>query len=219
MHFEIHVEDQSGKRMLDILLPRIVDEKDTFVVHPYKGIGRIPKNMKDPKDAEHRILLENLPKILRGHGRTFRGYGEDYRAVVIVVCDLDDKCLMTFRDELHGLLALCDPEPPARFCIAIEEGEAWLLGDHAAIKAAYPGVKDAMLAAYEYDSICGTWEKLADAIHPGDAETLSSLGWQGIGAEKFRWAEAITPHMNVDENRSPSFAYFRETLRKLSAAN
>ena len=37
-----------------------------------------------------------------------------------------------------------------------------------------------------------------------------------IGMEKFQWAENITPHMDVDNNKSPSFVYFRDTLRKLA---
>lgn len=45
MHFEILVEDQSGKKTLDILLPKILGGKHTFKVHPYKGIGQIPKNL------------------------------------------------------------------------------------------------------------------------------------------------------------------------------
>ena len=36
MHFEILVEDQSGKEALDILLPKIIDAQDTFKVRGYK---------------------------------------------------------------------------------------------------------------------------------------------------------------------------------------
>ncbi|MDR3176930.1 MAG: hypothetical protein LBU06_10435, partial [Desulfovibrio sp.] len=41
--------------------------------------------------ADRRILLDQLPRLLNGFGRTFAGYGDSYKAVVIVVCDLDDK--------------------------------------------------------------------------------------------------------------------------------
>ena len=70
MHFEILVEDISGKNALDILIPKVVGQGDTFRVHPYKGIGHIPKNMKDARDPSKRILLTNLPKLLKGYGRT-----------------------------------------------------------------------------------------------------------------------------------------------------
>ena len=55
MHIEILVEDLSGKKALDILVPRIVGGQDTFRVHSYKGVGRIPKNMKDAADPSKRI--------------------------------------------------------------------------------------------------------------------------------------------------------------------
>lgn len=215
MHFEIHVEDESGKKALEILIPKIIRVPHTFKVHPYKGIGRIPKNMRDPKDASKRILLDSLAKILKGHGRTQDGR-LNFPEVVIIVCDLDDKDLITFRGELNGILNDCNPKPEARFCIAIEEGEAWFLGDLTAIKQAYPKAKDAVLNSYENDSICGTWEKLADAIYPGGVSALSAKGWQVIGEEKSKWAEQISPHMAIEDNKSPSFCYFRGKMLELA---
>jgi hypothetical protein len=93
MHVELLVEDLSGKKTLEILVPEILGDQDTFRVHAYKGIGRIPKNMRDATDPSKRILLTNLPKLLKGYGRTFEGYPKDYRASVVLVCDLDDKNL------------------------------------------------------------------------------------------------------------------------------
>ncbi|MCU7921721.1 MAG: DUF4276 family protein [Candidatus Thiodiazotropha sp. (ex Dulcina madagascariensis)] len=219
MHFEILVEDQSGKKSLDILVRKITGENHTFKVHPYKGIGRIPKNLKANSDANRRILLDQLPRLLHGYGNAFASYPENCPAAVILVCDLDDKCLKTFREELHAILNSCNPKPLARFCLAIEEGEAWLLGDIPAIKAAYPKVKDAVLNRYMSDSICGTWEHLADAIYNGGAAALSSKGWHAIGTEKSAWAERICPHMDVFNNASPSFVYFRDKLIELAEAH
>jgi len=216
MHFEILVEDQSGKKALDILVPKIIGTDQTFTVHPYKGIGRIPKNLSANKEIHKRILLDQLPRLLRGYGKTFASYPEKYYAAVILVCDLDDKSLKAFREELYSILELCNPRPDTRFCIAIEEGEAWFLGDISAIKCAYPKAKDAVLKEYKNDSICGTWEKLADAVFPGGSIALSAKGWQAIGAEKSAWAERICTHMNVDNNASPSFSYFRNKMRELA---
>ena len=216
MHFEILVEDKSGKKMLDILVPKIIGEGHTFSVHPYKGIGRIPKNLTTNQDANKRILLDQLPRLLRGYGKTFASYPPDYPAAVIIVCDLDDKCLKAFRQELFNMLETCTPKPTTRFCIAVEEGEAWFLGDIPAIKSAYPKARDSVLNAYLNDAVCGTWELLADAVHTGGASALSSKGWQAVGSEKSRWAEKITPHMNIADNSSPSFAYFRKKLQELT---
>jgi hypothetical protein len=215
MHLEILVEDLSGKKALDILVPRIIGDQDTFRVHPYKGVGPIPKDMKDAADPSKRILLTNLPKLLKGYGRTFQGYSPDYRAAVILVCDLDNKKLNSFLAELAAILNACHPKPETYFCIAIEEGEAWFLGDIRAIKSAYPSADDDVLDSYVNDSICGTWEKLADAVYPGGSKALSKKGWQTAGAEKARWAEEISPRMNAENNASASFCFFRDKIRSL----
>lgn len=213
MHFEILVEDQSGKVALDILVRKIIGGGHTCDVKSDKGVGRIPVKMNASVDASKRILLANLPRLLAGYGKSWQGYP----AVVIVVCDLDDKCLKSFRNELIGLLNTCNPPPETRFCIAIEEGEAWFLGDILAIKHAYPKAKDTVLNAYVSDSIGGTWERLADAVYKGGSQHLSRLGWQMVGAEKSAWAENIAPHMDLENNTSPSFNYFVRKLRKLAA--
>lgn len=217
MHFEILVEDHSGKKALDILIPKLIGLEHSFKVHPYKGIGRIPKNLAGNADASKRILLTQLPKLLRGYGNTFTRYPEGYSAAVILICDLDAKCLKAFREELYAILNACDPKPKTRFCVAIEEGEAWFLGDIPALKKAYPKAKDAVLSTYVNDSICGTWEKLADAIYPGGSAALSKKGWQAIGAEKSVWAEKITPHMDVNNNASLSFGYLRTKIMELTS--
>ena len=43
---------------------------------------------------------------------------------------------------------------------AIEESEAWLLGDREALIAAYPDINLEILDTYVQDSQCGTWELL-----------------------------------------------------------
>ncbi len=215
MHFVILIEDQSGKKTLDILIPKIIGEGNTFNVYSYKGIGRIPKGLIGKLDPAKRILLDRLPKIIQGYGKTVSQYPQSYNVAVIVVLDLDSKCLSKFRTELLEILNKCWPKPETRFCIAIEENEAWLLGDISAIKSAYPTARDFILTSYVNDSICGTWEKLADAIYPGGSAKLKTLGWQTIGKIKSEWAEKICKNMDVDNNNSPSFCYFRETLRNL----
>ncbi len=215
MHFEILVEDRSGQKALDILIPKIIGAQDTFRVIGYRGVGRIPQNLTPKTNADQRILLDQLPKLFRGYGQTFADYPANYPAVLFVVCDLDDNCLKAFRQELFAVLHACNPRPATRFCIAIEEGEAWLLGDIPAIKAAYPQAKDVVLNGYVNDSICGTWKVLADAVFPGGSKALERKGGQAVGREKSVWATNIPPLMDVENNASPSFRYFREKLREL----
>lgn len=218
MHFEVLVEDQSGKKALDILIPKIIDDRHTFKVHAYRGIGRIPKNLTHGRHINSHLLLNKLPMLLTAYGRTFFNYPDSYPASVLVVCDLDDKCLKAFRRELFDVLDSCNPKPETRFCIAIEEGEAWLLGDLAAIKAAYPKARNNVLDGYINDSICGTWELLADAIFPGGSNGLKNKGWQQIGRQKSIWSENISPCMDIENNLSPSFCYFRAKVRELATA-
>ncbi len=216
MHYEILIEDQSGKKALDIIIPKILGDEHTFTIHSYKGIGRIPKNLGFRSDASKRILLERLPKLLQGYGNAFKKYPDSYKTAVVIVCDLDDRCLKMFRKELFDVRDVCHQKPETYFCIAIEEGEAWFLGDIPAIKAAYPRAKDSILNSYVNDSICGTWEYLADAVVPGGAQALSNEGWQAIGAQKSEWSEKITPHMDIRKNSSPSFNYFKNKILEIS---
>ena len=215
MHFEFLIEDMSGKKFLDILLPKIIHPPHTFKVISYRGIGKIPTNLNAKGNPQARILLTQLPSLIRGYGKTYAGYGDSYDACVFVLCDLDNKNLSDFRDQLDAVLDNCTIKPTTYFCIAVEEGEAWLLGDLNAIRKAYPSAKDSILDAYTNDSICGTWEVLADAVYPGGATALKLKGWQAAGKEKSEWAEKITPHMSVCPNSSPSFKYFMSKLMPL----
>ena len=215
MHFEILVEDKSGSIAVDGVLEKILGpngENHRWNIHPYKGLGRLPKNLRGETDPAKRLLLSCLPSQLRGYGKSL-----DDSAAVIVVVDLDNRDCMAFKQELLDVLNACDPRPNALFRIAIEEIEAWLLGDRAAVKAAYPDARDSALEDYRQDDICGTWEVLADAVHKGGAAALKKEGWPASGMAKCAWARKIAPHMDPDRNRSPSFRAFRDGVRRLAA--
>ncbi len=217
MHFEVLVEDQSGSITLESILEKILGANGavhTWRMHPYKGIGRLPKDLRGVSNPANRLLLDNLPRVLRGYGRSLN----DSDAVVVVV-DLDDKDCTVFKQELISVLNACNPRPETLFRIAIEETEAWLLGDHAAVKSAYPNAKDAVLNHYVQDSICGTWEILADAVHSGGSKRLKRLGYPEAGRAKCEWAAKIAPELNVAQNHSKSFRVFRDGVLKLAAAN
>lgn len=217
MHFEILVEDKSGEKALSILVPKIISENDTFTIHAYKGIGRIPKNLKAITDPNKRILLDQIPRLLKGLDKTYSKNLDNFPVTVIIVCDLDDKCLKDFKKELLDTSKDCSKNLKIIFCFAIEEGEAWFLGDIQAIIKSYPKAKKAIFDTYINDSICGTWEKLADAIYSGGLQKLAKLGYQTIGMEKFKWAEKISPNMDINKNNSPSFCYFRDKLYQFSS--
>ena len=59
MHFEVLVEDASGAIMLEVLLEKILGgQQHTYKIHSYKGIGRLPKDLKVSVGPAKRILLE-----------------------------------------------------------------------------------------------------------------------------------------------------------------
>ena len=215
MHFEVLVEDQSGSIALDHILEKILGAnyaEHSWNIHAYRGIGRIPRNLHSVTDPKARILLDQLPRILQGYGKS----QQDFSAAVVVVVDLDDKDCVKFKQDLLDVLNACNPRPKTLFRIAIEEGEAWLLGDRAAVKSAYPDAKDAILNNYVQDSICGTWEVLADAVHPGGSTHLKTLGYPPAGIAKCEWAGEIAPKMDVETNASKSFQVFRDGVRNLA---
>ena len=212
MHIEFLVEDASGAKLVGALLPKMLGEQgsvNSWRVHSYKGIGRIPAKLHAGGDPAKRILLDQLPKLLRGYGKT---PGID---AVVVVVDSDRRECVDFLAELKMLLIACDPAPRTMFRLAIEEIEAWYFGDRQALKAAYPRAKVDVLDRYTQDSVCGTWECLADAVYPGGSVAVKKTGWPLPGQIKCEWAERIGPLLEPDRNMSPSFLKLREGLRRL----
>ena len=217
MHFEVLVEDQSGSIALESIMEKILGPYGAFHswrIHGYKGIGRLPANLPAVSNPANQLLLHKLPSLLRGYGKSLTDSSS-----VIVVVDLDDKDCIVFKQELLVVLNTCNPRPKTLFRIAIEEGEAWLLGDCVAVKSAYPNAKDAILNGYIQDSICGTWEVLADAVHSGGSKLLKRLGYPAAGMEKCEWARNIAPYLDVNSNRSKSFQVFRDGVKKLAATS
>jgi hypothetical protein len=213
MHFEILTEDQSGAHAIEILSRRILGDEHTTRVKSYKGIGHLPKNMKAATDPSKRVLLDQLPGLIRGYRQTFAAAPGSM--ALVIICDLDQRCLSEFRRDLLRVRDHCGVAPAdVLFCIAVEEIEAWLLGDPQAVQIAYPKAKLRVLQSYEPDSVIGTWEKLAEAIYPGGRAALSSKGQPEIGRMKSEWAKKIAPYIDIDSNRSPSFQYFCKKLRE-----
>ena len=217
MHFEILIEDASGKKLLDAILPKIFTKDysgHTWRTISYKGVGRIPPNLHHLPNLANRFLLDQLPRLLRGYGKTYPNGAHGTSIVVVLDCDRSDcKSLLS---KMLNLLNSCNPKPQTMFRIAIEECEAWILGDINALKAIYPKAKTSALDNYIQDTICGTWEKLADAIYPGGSAVLSKKPYYEIGKAKCEWAERIGAAINVETNKSTSFCKFRDGIRKMA---
>lgn len=218
MHFEILIEDSSGKRLLEHLMPKLVGplgDPHTWRLHAYRGVGRIPKGLATTVHPSKRILLDQLPRLLRGYVKT-RGID-----AVIVIVDTDDHNCHAFLTELRELAKQCDAEHLTMFRLAIEETEAWYIGDRHALTQAYPNARTRALDTYVQDSIVGmgTWELLADITYDGGIQAIRRRGWPAAGDLKHEWADRIGPHLDPEVNQSVSFGKLRDGVRRLAATS
>ncbi len=222
MHFEILVEGQGELTTLSTIMLKIIgdySEPHTWKIHKHRGIGSIPDDPRQMPDRRNNSLLHNLPSRLRAYGKSLTE-----NDIVVVLVDLDDRAdCRAFKNDLLELLQYTDPAPRVLFRIAIEELEAWFLGDRSAIREAYPTADFNRLRDYIQDSQCGTWEKLADVVYQGGYNSLSKLGSgkrsRLILEEKKKWAVNISRHLDVENNNSESFCAFRDGLRSFISEN
>jgi len=215
MHLEILVEDQSGRQLVEHLIPKILGpyrSPHSWRLHHFHGVGRIPKDLEAEPDLKRRLLLDSLPKFFRGYAQMAEP------PQVVVVVDVDDNNCTTFLADLQALAHTSAPDLRVLFRLAIEETEAWILGDLDALLEVYPKAKRGALDSYAQDAVCGTWEVLANALHPGGVAAIKKAGWPLPGQLKSTWAESIGPKMDPERNRSPSFRKFRDGLRRVAGA-
>ena len=218
MHFEFLVEGQCELTALSILMSKILgpyQDPHTWKIHKHRGIGKFPTDPAQKPSPHDGSLLHNLSSKLRAYGNTHR---KDLAVVVLVDLDNRPDCRV-FKQELIHQLEFCIHKPKTLFRIAIEELEAWYLGDQNAIALAYPKANLDILNHYSQDSICGTWELFAKVIHDKDAQELLTTNKRSsrLLESKVRWAKTITPWMDVEHNLSPSFIAFRNGVRQLAA--
>lgn len=205
-HFQFLVEDQSGAVLIDILMKKIsgIYPNITYSIKSFKGIGGFtPQNtVKEIKTGK---ILNDLSTYLRGFNRSLK----DMNAAIFVVLDNDTRNTVEFKKELKNVAQQNLITKDHVFCIAVEEIEAWLLGDESAIISAYPNAKVSVIHNYLQDSICDTWETLADAVYPGGRNKLlkNCTSYREIGKIKSEWAKNIGGYLNIKDNKSPSFNY------------
>lgn len=214
-HFDIFTEDISGKHLVDILMDKILPkEGHSFKVHPYRGCGRLPSNLSSALEIRSSTLLNNVPRLIRGFVNTYKNI-PNYKAVFVILTDCDNRQCADFRLQILSTINSTAHVPVENMivCIAIEEMEAWLLGDFEAIMKAYPNASHREYSTYIQDSICGTWEKLAKVIDEKFYnEKLKDAPFYIVGEKKCEWTNKIAPYMNINTNSSPSFNYF---IRKI----
>lgn len=199
---EIFVEEQSMAQALHVLVPKIrPDLEARFQVHAFQGVDD---------------MLEKLPDRLRGYAGWIP---EDWRIVVVRDEDRNDCAKLKGQIEKMardaGLVPKSGKRRGSRFQlltrIAVEELEAWLLGDVPALVATYdrfPSTLNNQKSYRDVDAIKGgTWEALERA--------LQKAGHFLGGLPKIQVAREVAANMNPDRNSSKSFQVFRDGLRSL----
>ena len=213
MHFQFLIEDKSGRTLIELLMEKVKAEHPdvTCDYKAFGGIGGFTKK-NTVKETKNGKLLNDLTTYLAGYNRSLVGID----AAVFVMLDNDDRDPAAFREELESVARSRMITIDHVFCVAIEEMEAWLLGDEEALLRAYPNAKIAALRAYEQDSICGTWEVLAGVVYPGGYKKMRKdhPAYTGRGKIKSEWAQNIGIFMDIHNNQSPSFNYFIGEIEK-----
>ncbi len=197
-HIEVLVEEASTEAALLELLPKMLGDV-TFRIHPHGGKSD---------------LLRKVPSRLRAYSRWLPS---DWRILVLVDQDQQD-CGQLKRTLLHfvkaaGLRAASAKRPGGVVLarIAIEELEAWFVGDVPALVQAFPGVSPHLAAREKFrdpDAVTGgTWEVLA--------RVLNAAGHYSEGYPKIEAARRVAEKMDPARNRSKSFQMFRDGLKAI----
>jgi len=187
MKVHVFVEGKSDKVFLDAWINRAFQDHD-FEVHPHQGKGSLPDDITARPDPLRRGLLDMLPAKLRAYA------SDPQDNAVLVLVDADGDNCENIIAKLTYVLESLDPRPNVIFKLAVEETEAFYLGDLRALRAAFPDADMTRARAYVPDSICGTAELFGEIV--GDP-----------GLHKVTWAEKMGPKMGttISSNRSPSF--------------
>lgn len=200
-HIEFLVEEPSAEVALQNIVPKILGQNVSFAIHPHQGKSD---------------LLKKLPGLFRGYKAWLP---ENWRIVVLVDADAEDcrKLKAKLEEAAHnaGLITKSAAALGSMFQIlnrlAIEELEAWFLGDVEALNATYPRVSLNLTQKAKYrdpDAIPGgTWEALE--------RELQRVGYYPGGLAKVSAAREITAHMKPERNRSKSFQVFQQGLLEL----
>jgi hypothetical protein len=193
--------DESAVREILRRRFRMVEDRD-FRIHPHKGKGELPANPMARPDPRRRGILDQLPAKLRAYGHFPEGYS------VVVLLDADSERCEELKSRLVTLYRDITPRPlRVLFRIAVEELESWFIAEPIAIRKAFPKANLNRLPSGPPDRVIGAWECLA--------KTLGRRPQECVGADKWEWAEKITPHLDLDDPKSPSLNAFIRGIQGL----
>ncbi len=201
MKVHILVEGPSDRVFLEGWASRFLRAHE-LQPHPHQGKGKLPSRKRWGKapDRNNRSLLHQLPAKLRAWNSSLDP--QEHRVVVLLDADTDD--IGKLRQEVEAAATELAPRLQVLVALAVEETEAFYLGDLAALKAVWPQADMEKARAYEPDSVCGTAELFGKIVGDG-------------GLNKVDWASRISPRLTTKpaESRSPSFRRMCQDLQAL----
>lgn len=199
MFVEFFLEEPSAEAFLQRFMPRLLPKGTDVAFRVFSG---------------KQDLLKKLPQRLKG----LSWIPKDHRIVVLV--DEDRQDCLALKAQLEaaareaGLLTKTAANGGIFTVlnrIAVEELEAWFLGDLPAIQAAYPRFKPSHVAAAN--------RRYPDAVKGGTCEALEralqQAGYYSTGLPKIEVARTIADHMDVARNTSTSFKQFVQGVAAL----
>jgi hypothetical protein len=194
---EVLVEEPSMEEALRHLLPKIIGNRAMWKVINMRSKGR---------------LMKDLPNRLRSYKQRMDG-GEEIKVIVLVDRDNNDceelKRKLETMARNAGLQTKSVPGTDGAFQvvnrIAIEELEAWFIGDTAALQCAFTSLEGVRFpSSFNNPDKGGTWERLH--------RFLKQNGIYRNSFPKIEAARNIAKHMDPGRNRSRSFQCFFQGL-------
>lgn len=205
---QVLVEGASDEPVVREALSRglSLQEGHDYRIHAHGGRGVVPQHPHRKPSPRNRTLLAQLPAKLRAFGRESSAA---YPVSVLVLVDADDDDCRELKRSILDLIDKLDrPLPRVLVRIAVEETESWFLAQPDAVRRAYPRANLAQIRRIEPDSICSAAERLAEALGLDPTELT--------GEQKVAIAEAIAPHLDIADQRSPSFRALVDGLRRIA---
>jgi hypothetical protein len=187
MELHIFTEEPSIKNVFDVLLPQILPEGASFVVHPHQG-----------KQDLEKALQSTIPSISRI---------PDVK--ILITRDQDEDNCKELKNKLLDIMKdRCSCDYFVR--IVCKELESWFLGDISAIEKAYPRFKKQQYMSKtkfrNVDSIVTPSEYLKKILP--DYSNRKSL-------PKLETSRKIAPFMNINDNKSTSFNHTINAIKQL----
>jgi len=201
-HLEILVEEPSAEAFLNCILPRILNDGDTFQIHVHQGKADLLRKLESRIKAYSKWLPDN--------------------ARIVVLVDRDTGDCKALKRKMEAAAAAAGMTTRSATSdglwrvvnrIAIEELEAWFFGEWSSVRAAYPNVATNIVGKAAY--------RLSDQIGGGTWEAferiLQSSGYFHGGLRKVEAATSVGNNFDPNLCISPSFINFRDAI--LEAVN